>query len=111
MRKVELSVETLPEETQPVLLRRLTTNLLAPSTPVVHEHVLCRNVKLFSLRYYDGTVWQDNWDSSGQGNILPVAVEVTLEFALDPERAGDPERTSRQVHVYGIPCGQAAGTN
>ncbi|MGD0094284.1 MAG: type II secretion system protein GspJ [Planctomycetota bacterium] len=111
IRQVELSVETPPGETQPVLMRRLTTNLLASGTPTVHEQVLCRGVKLFNLRYYDGTDWQDSWDSSGQGDILPNAVEVTLEFVLNPERAGGAERTCRLVHVYGIACALAAGTN
>jgi len=107
IRKVDLSVETPDGETQPVLMRRITTNLLASGVAVVREQVLCRRVKLFGLRYFDGTAWQDTWDSAGQGDILPLAVEVTLEFALEAERADGPGRTYRLAHVYGIPCGRA----
>jgi type II secretory pathway component PulJ len=108
IRKVDLSVETPAGETQPVLMRRITTNLLASGDAVVHEQVLCRRVRSLTLRYYDGTVWQDFWDSAGQGDILPLAVEATLEFALEAEQAAGAERGYSLVQVYRIPCGRAA---
>jgi len=111
IRQVELSVETPADETQPVLMRRVTTNLLAANAPAVREQVLCRRVRSFSVRYYDGSVWQDTWDSSGQGDILPFAVEVALEFALDPDQPGAAERPYRLARVFRIPCGRVAGTN
>ena len=111
IRKVELSVETPPDETQPVLMRRVTTNLLAANAPLVREQVVCRQVRLFTLRYYDGTMWQDAWDSTGQGNLLPLAVEVTLGFAPPAEQTDGAERIYRLARVYRLPCGRAAGTN
>lgn len=111
IRKVELSVETPADDTVPVLMRRVTTNLLASSTATTREHVLCRRVRSFSVRYYDGMIWQDTWDSAGQGDLLPVAVEVTLESASVAERQDDTEQTYRLACVYVIPCGRAAGTN
>lgn len=111
IRKVDLSVETPADEDQPALIRRITTNLLAADAPSVREQVLCRNVKLFTVRYYDGTVWADVWDSSAQGNVLPLAVEVTIEFSLRPEREKGAERTYRFSRVYSIPCGVAVGQN
>ena len=111
IRMVELSVETPADDTEPVLMRRVTTDLLASSTPTVREHVLCRRVRSFVVRYYDGMTWQDTWDSAGQGDLLPVAVEVTLEFAPVAERQDDTGQTYRLACVYPIPCGRAAGTN
>ena len=111
IRQVDLAVETPAGESQPVLMRRLTTNLLANSEPAVREQVLCRRVISFSLRYYDGTVWQDSWDSVALGDILPLAVEATLEFALAEERPGAVERTYRLAQVYRIPCGRPATAN
>lgn len=111
MRMVELSVESVPDEMQPVLMRRVTTNLLASNPPVPREQILCRHVKLFMVRYYDGTSWQDTWDSTGQDNLLPLAVEVTLEFAPDEARSEGTEQTYRLAHVYRIPCGRVLGTN
>ena len=50
----------------------------------------------------DGLDWLDEWDSSLQGNVLPVAVEVTLE--LDPPAKGNgPSPTAAQVVAAGAP--------
>jgi hypothetical protein len=58
-------------------------------------------VRAFTVKYYDGSAWQDNWDSTVQNNVLPKAVEVTIEFK---GAAGDADwQTSR---VLLIPCGQ-----
>ena len=108
IRKVDLTVETPDGETQPVLMRRITTNLLASGEPVLREQVLCRRVKLFTLQYYDGLLWQDSWDSAGQGDILPLAVEVTLELVLESQGPDGAERIYRLAQVYRIPCGRAA---
>ena len=108
IRAVQLSVESVPGDPQPVLLRRVTANLLASTDPVVRQEVLCRRVKSFNLRYFDGSLWNESWDSTGLGNILPVAVEVTLEFALKPQTAGNPEQTYKITRVYRLPCGYAA---
>jgi type II secretory pathway pseudopilin PulG len=105
IRQVDLALETPQGETDQALVRRITTNLLASSVPVVHEQVLCRHVKSFTLRFYDGITWQDTWDSPSLGDVLPLAVEVTLEFSLGVERPGSGERTYRLVEVFSIPCG------
>jgi len=108
IRRVDLSVETIPGQTQQVLMRRVTANLMAITNPVVREQILCRNVHAFRLRFYDGSLWQDVWDSTGQGDILPLAVEVTLEFALDePDGIAVPKFYS-VTRVYSIRCGSAA---
>ena len=65
--------------------------------------MLCRGVRSFSLRYFDGMEWLDTWDSGMEDNVLPLAVEVTLELvnedSVDADRAG--YRSSR---VFGLPC-------
>lgn len=70
-----------------VLLRRTIENLLAPVEPVPTDEILCRGVRAFNLRYFDGFQWLETWDSTLQEDQLPVAVEVTLE--LEPT-AGQP---------------------
>ncbi len=42
-----------------------------------YERVLAPEVVLLEFRYYDGTGWVTQWDSSTQGG-LPVAVEIVL---------------------------------
>jgi prepilin-type N-terminal cleavage/methylation domain-containing protein len=63
-----------------LLLRQVTTNLLAPQEAVVDEQVLCRSVVSLNFRYHDGTDWVDAWDSTADSNSLPVAVEVDIEI-------------------------------
>ena len=85
------------------LVRRVTTNLLAPTTPQPRAETLVRNVRSFRLRYYDGQAWQEAWDSAAQNDALPRAVEVTIEVEDAAERSAGP--VSRVVL---LPCGQGA---
>jgi prepilin-type N-terminal cleavage/methylation domain-containing protein len=83
------------------LVRYVTTNLLSPTLVDPTQETICRGVQSFSLSYFDGTNWNDTWDSSQQNNALPVAVQLTL--VLLPPRAGaDPIQT---VCTVTLPCG------
>lgn len=82
IRRVELTCETLEDDLEETsaIIRRTTTSLLAAETPEPIEDVLCRDVLAFNLRYFDGSEWLDAWDSTTQGDDLPLAVEVTVEI-------------------------------
>ncbi len=69
-----------------VLVRQLRRNLLPQieNAEPDEESVVCRNVRTFTIRYYDGQQFEEYWDSSELGNILPMAVEVTLELDRPP---------------------------
>jgi hypothetical protein len=91
-----------------VLLRRVTSNLLAPATVTPDDEVLCRGVHSFHVRYYDGTDWYDAWDSTQppsdiapfQSKALPQAVEVTV--GLEPSSPkGSPLTVTRLIP---LPC-------
>ncbi len=110
IRQITLSIESLPDDPQPVLLRSVTSNLLASADPVVRKEVLCRGVKSFALRYFDGTTWQATWDSSGVGVSLPLAVEVALEFTLDSPAQNAVKQSYKITRVYSIPCGRSTGS-
>lgn len=103
VRKVELGVTALPDGRNNVLVRRLTTNLLAPQVIEPEEEILCRGVRLFTLRYWDGLDWIDTWDSTTLGDVLPGAVEVTLEIAWPPDST-DPEKTYRTTRIFTLAC-------
>ena len=92
----------------PSLVRSVTRNLLAPTEPTPEDEILVRNVKSFTLRYFDGSVWQDNWDSTTLGDILPVAVEMTLETVMDDEKPGQPATTYKVTKVFPLACAQPA---
>jgi type II secretory pathway pseudopilin PulG len=106
IRRVELSVATLPDGTSG-LVRRTTHNLLAPTEVLPQEEVLCRGVRAFLLRYFDGFIWQDFWDSTQQGDVLPVAVEMVLE--LDRPGAGPDEPPYRVSRLFTLPCYDSEG--
>jgi type II secretory pathway pseudopilin PulG len=88
-----LNTDTQP----PSLVRSVTRNLLAPTVPPPDEEILCRNVRSFKVRYFDGTDWQDSWDSTTLGDILPQAVEMTFEAVID-----DAPKPGQQPVVYKV---------
>ena len=55
------------------------------------------------INVFDGADWQDSWDSVAQNDILPLAVEVTIEL---PPEAGAPEDQAEYAasRVFPIPC-------
>jgi type II secretion system protein J len=96
IRRVELIIRT--DTSPPALVRRVTRNLLASSEPFVEEEILCRNVSSFSMRYYDGYAWQENWDSTTLGDVLPMAVSMTLQIG-DGSDGQVPQRISRVIEL------------
>jgi type II secretory pathway pseudopilin PulG len=77
-----------------VLARRVTSNLLAQQLLPDPDEVVCRNVVSLHLSYFDGTDWQDSWDSTAQTgtllNCLPMGIEITLDLA--PFKKGEANR-------------------
>lgn len=80
VRRVELYV-TGGNVGSSALVRRVTRNLLPASEAPYEEEILCLNVRSFSLRYYDGITWQEEWDSTLYDDSLPAAVAITLELS------------------------------
>jgi type II secretion system protein J len=105
IRKIEISCEQATETGDNILYRRVTSNLLASRAVDPQEQVICRGVRNFTLRYYDGTTWYDAWDSTAVGDVLPVAVEVTVELAGPPGAPSD-QAGYRMSSIVLIPCGQ-----
>ena len=86
-----------------LLLRQVTTNLLAPQVAEVDEQVLCRSVASLNFRYYDGTGWLDEWDSTADANSLPLAVEIDVEIAQHDKRSKEIQKR-RLVQSFALPC-------
>jgi prepilin-type N-terminal cleavage/methylation domain-containing protein len=77
----------------PVLVRRVWRNALAATEEDPEEEILCRDVTAFHVRYFDGTQWLDDWDSTQFGDTVPMALEVSLELI----RPQDPTRPMSEV--------------
>ena len=109
LRQVELALRT--DGAQPLLVRRVRRNLLAPSELAAEEEVLARNVRAFSLLYYDGAAWQTNWDSTVRGGALPQAVQMTIELDQPARQGAANYRMSRLVTLActAAPAATASG--
>jgi general secretion pathway protein J len=113
IKNVELGCEPSDDGKTRVLVRLITTNLRPPRAVEPVREVLCRGVFALNLRYFNGSEWADNWDSTTEDNTLPCAVEVTIQ--LDDAQKGDPARQGDAVaspavggyrvsKVFLVPC-------
>ena len=104
IRKIELSCEQSDVSGKQNIVRLVTANLLSPQTGEQKSEVLCRGIRAFNLRYFDGYTWQESWDSTID-NTLPLAVEITIELSSNtPTQQVNGYRMSRSLL---IPCGSA----
>ena len=104
--KIELLLEADPnvKDGSYLLVRRLTTNLLAPKEVQPEEQVLCRRVVSMNLRYFDGSGWVDGWDSTADANSLPRAVEVDIQVAHDTNKGTEEPQKRRVIQSFALPC-------
>jgi type II secretion system protein J len=110
IKKVEFLCEPSDDKRTQILVRYVTTNLLAPKTVEPLREVLCRGVYAFNLRYFNGTEWLDNWDSTVENNTLPCAIEVTLR--LDDSTQPDSNTSGYYASkVLLVPCGPPPSTS
>lgn len=78
MRKVYLGVRSDGET--PLLVRGIERNLFPTTDSPIEEEILCTGVRAFTIRYYDGYDWLEEWDSDSPDTPgLPQAVEINIE--------------------------------
>jgi type II secretion system protein J len=106
----ELTVITAPNGGDHVLVRKIDRDVITQPAPNPDVEVLCRGVGGFNLRYFDGTNWNDTWDSTIEDNTLPAAVEVTLTLDRPNGNTANPDgtRSFKYVRVIPISCSTAA---
>ena len=101
IRRVDLLVRS--DVTPPILVRQVNRNLLAQAEMPPEEEILCRNVRSLAIRYFDGTTWQETWDSTTMGDVLPTAVEMTLELDV-VRKPGLPPQPYRVLRIIPLAC-------
>ncbi len=110
VKEVELTVMPAPTGGDHWLVRKVLRNALAVTPENPDVEVLCRGVRGFNLRYYDGSNWQTSWDATALDYTIPVAVEVTL--TLDRPNGNvanaDGTRSFRYTRVIALACSTAA---
>ena len=65
------------------LYRSITRNLLTTGTPDVEDQLLLSGVADLHFSCYDGSQWQDRWDTSDTSGVstnLPLAVRVRIQL-------------------------------
>jgi prepilin-type N-terminal cleavage/methylation domain-containing protein len=95
----------------PSLVRSVTRNLLATTVPPPDEEILCRNVRSFTVQYFDGTDWLDSWDSTTVGDVLPQAVAMTFEAVIDDAKPGQQPVVYKVTRVFPLACATPASTS
>jgi prepilin-type N-terminal cleavage/methylation domain-containing protein len=82
-----LNIEFVLEEDEDTgkyrLLKNVTRNLLTLEEEDPEETELLTDIYAMEITYYDGTDWQDSWDSSTVDNALPEAVLVHISFEAE----------------------------
>jgi len=88
------------------LYRSVWRNLLATTTPVVEDQLLLSGVTSVIFSGYDGTQWQETWDTSNPTSAttnLPVAVRVAIQLA-------GADKTTEPIQLV-VPIDAVARTN
>jgi type II secretion system protein J len=106
IKQVEITVEQNQSTGEFVLVRRVLRNLLADVQPAPDEEILCRNVDSFTVQYFDGSNWNNTWDSTTEDNTLPAAVQFSL--ALDQTLPNGKTTTTTFTRVVPLSCSMAA---
>lgn len=76
------------------LYRSVTRNLLPAMQDETADQFLMSGVEAITFRYYNGTAWQDTWDSTavdsatGLTNNLPTAIKLELQLHHEDVAAG-----------------------
>ncbi len=63
------------------LFRSVNRNLLSSMGQDVHDQWLMGKVASLEFACYDGTTWQDSWDTSSTRTNIPSAVRVRIQLA------------------------------
>ena len=82
----ELESPTDPSAAGKNLVRSVTRNLLAMTTPDVDDQLMLTGVESIKFSCYDGSQWQDTWDTTGLTSSetnLPVAIRVDIQMVGD----------------------------
>lgn len=85
----------------PVLMRRIARNVLSGdvNVPPEEEEILLEDVRSFTIRYFDGIQWYDQWDSTAMVDVngvpaIPMLVQMEVVIHIEGvaqtgEAAGD----------------------
>lgn len=113
--RIEYALST--EVNPPALVRRIKRNLLDNSDPSTaqaeEEELICRNVRSFTVRFFDGTDWYDEWDSTtlldaNGAPAIPMLLQVDIVINIDGiSLPGEEPNTYRITRMIPLPIAKA----
>lgn len=71
------------------LVRAVTRNLLPPTQEDAEDQWLLGGVSRLAFTYYNGTQWQQSWNSTNETTVLPTAIKVEIVMAQDNSLQGN----------------------
>jgi type II secretion system protein J len=63
------------------LVRAITRNMLPVTTEDIEETPLLSGIEALEFAFYDGTTWQNSWDSTTAATPLPQAIRISMQLA------------------------------
>jgi hypothetical protein len=84
---------------------------VSPDDPTVY--VVAEEVRSLAFQYFDGTNWQDTWDSTATGSDgmtpmgPPLAIAITV--GLSPPGSTDASKVQTYRHVVALMTANGAG--
>jgi prepilin-type N-terminal cleavage/methylation domain-containing protein len=81
-----------------LLLRSQQSGLIPPSGAVAESEVLADNVVGLHIRYFNGQMWNESWNSQQVGDQLPLPIAVSIDLQMMTEN-GNPMNFSTKIAV------------
>jgi type II secretion system protein J len=91
------------------LVRAVSRNLLPVTQEEIETQFVLEGVENVVFQYFDGSVWQDVWDSTTTSN-LPFAIRVQIVMAQDPNVSRGQPANRAPVELV-VPIKSEARTN
>ena len=78
---------------------------LPPGIDGEDSYVIADEVRSLNFQYFDGTNWQDTWDSTVPGNdgVTPIGSPVAIAVTIDIARPGSNGAVKTYRHVIAVP--------
>ncbi len=89
------------------LYRSVVRNLLSMTTPDVEDQLMLSGVQDIKFTCYDGTQWQDTWDTTG---VTSTETNLPLAVRVDIQMAGNSSANAQPIELV-VPIDAQARTN